>query len=116
MNKPITPRVHGLIDYAACALMLAAPHLLKLSPKARTASYVLAGSYLGVSTLTDYPVAVRRLIPFPVHGKIELSTVPVLLLLASLGHGARDRNYFLGLAGTVLGAYTLTDWQADPDA
>lgn len=116
MNKPLTPRVHGLIDYAACGLMVAAPHLLRLSPKARAASYALAGSYLGVSTLTDYPVAARRLIPFPVHGKIELATVPVLLLLASLGRGSHDRRYFLGLAGTVLGTYALTDWQADPDA
>lgn len=115
MNKPINPRVHGLIDYAACALMVAAPPLLHLGPRARTASYALAGSYLGVSALTDYPVALRRVIPFPLHGKIELSTVPVLLLLGTLHKGARERSYFLGLAATVLGAYALTDWQADPD-
>lgn len=113
--KPLTPRLHGFVDYAACGLMLAAPALLRLSPVARTASYALAGSYLGVSLLTDYPPALRRVIPFPVHGKIELTTLPLLLLLASELEG-RDRTYFLGLAGMVAGAYSLTDWKADPDA
>lgn len=113
--KPLSPRRHGFVDYAACGLMLAAPALLRLSPPARRASYALAGSYLGVSLLTDYPPALRRVIPFPVHGKIELATLPALLLLASETQG-RDRAYFLGLAGTVAGAYALTDWKADPDA
>lgn len=114
--KPIKPRAHGVIDYAACALMVAAPHLLDLHPTARKLSYALAGSYLSVSALTDYPPALRRLIPFPVHGRIELSTVPVLLLVAALQKDTRERAYFLGLAGTVAGVYSLTDWQADPDA
>lgn len=114
MNR-ISPRLHGAIDYAACALMVAAPHLLDLHPAARKLSYALAGSYLGVSALTYYPLALRRLIPFPVHGKIELSTLPVLLLAAALQQNTRDRAYFLGLAGTVAGVYRLTDWQANPD-
>ena len=113
--KPLTPRLHGFVDYAACGLMAAAPALLKLSPQARTASYALAGSYLGVSALTDYPPALSRMIPFPLHGKIELGTLPVLLLLGARMEG-RDRAYFLGLAGMVAGAYALTDWTADPDA
>lgn len=113
--KPLTPRLHGFVDYAACGLMLAAPRLLRLSPQARRASYALAGSYLGVSLLTDYPPALRRMIPFPVHGRIELATLPALLLLASETQG-RNRIYFLALAGMVAGAYALTDWKADPDA
>ncbi|WP_019586339.1 hypothetical protein [Deinococcus apachensis] len=114
--KPITPRAHGGLDYASCAAMLAAPSLLNLSPGARTLSYLFAGSYLMVSALTDYPLAIRRMIPFPLHGKIELATVPALLLVAALQKETRDRAYFLGLAGTVAGAYTLTDWEANPDA
>ncbi|GMA16138.1 hypothetical protein E5F05_08695 [Deinococcus metallilatus] len=114
--KPITPRVHGVIDYAACAAMLAAPALLHLKGGARTTSAVFAASYLGVSALTDYPLGLRHLIPFPVHGKIELASVPALLLVAALQKGARKRVYFLALAGTVLTVYSLTDWQADPEA
>ncbi|GAA5512740.1 hypothetical protein Dcar01_01462 [Deinococcus carri] len=114
--KPIHPRIHGVIDYAACAAMLAAPSLLHLKGSARTASYVFAASYLGVSALTDYPLSLRRLIPFPVHGQIELASVPTLLLVAALQKGTRERAYFAALAGTVLTVYSLTDWQANPDS
>ncbi|EYB68461.1 hypothetical protein DEIPH_ctg023orf0056 [Deinococcus phoenicis] len=114
--KLVTPRVHGFIDYVACAAMLAAPSLLNLKGGARTASSLFVASYLGVSALTDYPPALRRLIPFPVHGRVELASVPALLLVAACQKGTRERAYFLGLAGTVLTVYTLTDWQADPDA
>lgn len=113
--KPLTPTRHGLVDYAACALMLAAPRLLKFSPETQAVSTGLAVSYLGVTAFTDFPPAVRRVLPFPLHGKIELSTIPVLLGLAAWRHDADERLYFLGLAGMVAGAYALTDWQANPD-
>lgn len=116
--KPINPRMHGAVDYLACLAMLAAPRLLKLPPPARTASTLFAGSYLIVSGLTDYPLGLRRTIPFPVHGQIELASAPALLVLPAL-MGAlkepRERAYFAGLLGMVLGAYLLTDWDADPD-
>ena len=99
--KPIKPRVHGVIDYGACAAMLAAPSLLGLSGSARTLSYLFAGSYLAVSAFTDYPVAIQRVIPFPLHGTIELGTVPALLLVAALQIDTRARASYLGLAGTV---------------
>lgn len=115
----ISPRLHGVIDYAACAGMLTLPGLLRLSPAARTASTTFALSYLGLSTLTDYPLAVRRLIPFPVHGRVELGSTPALLLLPALLGGlktTREKVYFLALVGTVLTVYRLTNWQEAPDA
>ena len=65
----------------------------------------------GLSTL-------NRVIPFPVHGRVELASVPALLLVpATMGalKGDREQGYFIGLAGTVLSVYTLTDWKADPN-
>jgi hypothetical protein len=116
--KPLTPRRHGIVDYAACALMLAAPPLLGLSLAARRTSTLFAGSYLVVTALTDFPLGLRRVIPFPVHGKIELASAPALLALpALLGglSGTKEKAYFAGLVATVLTAYSLTEWDADPD-
>jgi hypothetical protein len=116
--KPLTPRRHGIVDYASCALMLAAPSLLGLNPAARRTSALFAGSYLLVTALTDFPLGVRRMIPFPVHGKIELASAPALLALpALLGglSGTREKAYFAGLVATVLTAYSLTEWDANPD-
>jgi len=93
--------------------------LFGLRPEARTASFAFAGTYLLVSALTDYPLALKRVIPFPVHGRIELVSTPALLLVPSLMgalKGGKERAYFIGLAATVLSVYTLTDWKADPRA
>ena len=113
--KPVSPRLHGVVDYTACAAMLLAPGLLKLGPEARRASQLFATAYLFISVLTDYPPSLRRVIPFPLHGHIELASTPALLAVA-LSRQGRERLYFLGLAGVVLSTYTLTDWQADPNS
>ncbi|MFC4424958.1 hypothetical protein [Deinococcus navajonensis] len=117
-RRGLTPRAHGLVDYVACAAMLALPGALKLSPQARLASQAFALSYLGVSALTDYPYSLKRALPFPWHGRIELLTVPVLALTPTLlGLKAeQDHRYFEGLTLMVLSAYLATDWKADPNA
>lgn len=118
MSKPITPRTHGLIDYGSVALMLAAPSLLRLTGSARTLSYAFAGSYLLLSAFTDDPLGLKRAVPFPTHGKLELASAPALLALPWLTGALKDpkaRAYFLALLGTVAAVYTLTDWDADPD-
>ncbi|MFC4638357.1 hypothetical protein [Deinococcus hohokamensis] len=116
-RRGLTPRMHGVVDYAACAAMLVLPGRLGLSPTARLASQAFAVSYLGVAALTDYPYSLKRALPFPWHGRLELMTVPVLALtptLLSLGE-RRDQRYFQGLTLMVLGAYLATDWRADPN-
>lgn len=115
--KMISPRLHGVVDYAACGAMLALPGALGLSVPARLASGAFALGYLGLSALTDYPYAVKRIVPFPLHGRAELLSAPLLLLTPALlgeGAGARERGYFQALMVMVLGAYLSTDWQAPP--
>lgn len=116
--KPISPRLHGYVDYAAVGLMLAAPSLLGLKGPARTLSYLFAGTYLGVSVFTDMPLGLKKVIPFPTHGAIELGSGPALLALPMLTGAFKtgtERAYFLSLLGTVLAAYTLTDWQGNTE-
>lgn len=118
ISRGVTPRVHGAVDYAACAAMLLLPGRLGLSAPAKKASQAFALSYLGITLLTDFPPAVKRLIPFPVHGQIELLSAPLLLLTPKLLHqqaGKSEHSYFQGLTLLVLTAYLSTDWHANPD-
>src|SRR5881398_1188453 len=64
MRKPITPFTHGLIDYTTATMVAAAPKLMRLDRRASAACYALAGGYTMLSMLTDYPLAVKRAIPF----------------------------------------------------
>ncbi len=53
MQKPISPRIHGMIDYTTSAAVAAAPAMLEM-PKAATALFeTLAATYTGISAFTD---------------------------------------------------------------
>ena len=118
MSRPITPRRHGAIDYGFLVVGLTVPTLLGLNGTARVLFAALA---LGQSTLnafTNHSLAVKRLIPFRIHGRIELSSVPVYFLLPFLVDavdGARALVFYLVTGATLLTVFFLTDWSAtDP--
>lgn len=117
-KKPISPNAHGALDYSSVGLMLAAPRLLGLKGRASTLSLFFGLTYAVVSALTDYKLALKRVIPFRVHGLIEISSVPMILalpLMLGAWKQAKARNFFLALAATVVTVYSLTDWDADTD-
>ena len=114
MRKPITPRLHGILDYATIAATLVAPRVLGFPKAAEQLSYGLASSYLGVSLLTDYPLAARRVIPFPAHGATEGvigAALPVLPRTLGFADHRTARNFFLGLTALTAVVAALTDWR-----
>lgn len=117
-RRGLTPRAHGAVDSVACGAIFFLPGVLKLPHRTRRASQAAALGYLGISVLTDYPLGLRRRVPFQVHGRTELLSVPLLTAVPRLFGDAspRERTYWLALALTVTAAYVATDWNADPDA
>jgi hypothetical protein len=118
--KVLSPRVHGMLDYATVALFALAPTLFDFSGPYATACYVLAGGYLLITLLTDFPMGVARVIPFPMHGGLELVSGLALLAVPFL-FGFHDdnheaRNFFMGMGILFLGSWLLTDWRADTHA
>lgn len=114
MNKPITPRTHGILDYATVAATLAAPSLLGFPPSAARASYALAGGYGALSALTDYPLSVRRTVPFRAHGLAEGLVglaLPALPRMLGFARHRPARNFFLGLTALTAVVAALTDWE-----
>jgi len=113
MRKPITPLAHGIMDYATVATVAAAPKLMKFPASAAIACYALAAGYAGLSMLTDYPLAVKRVIPFKGHGIAEAAIgalLPALPFVLGVGGNSRARNFFLGLTGLTAVTAALTDW------
>ena len=113
MKKPISPRMHGVLDYSTLLTTAATARLLNFSrPAARTALGWAAG-YGALSALTDYPLAVRRTVPFRTHGMVD-ATLGLMLPMAPWLFGfARDRkarNFFFGLTALTLLVTALTDW------
>ncbi len=113
MRKLITPRVHGMLDYATMLATAVAPRVLHFPRSARQAAYVMAGSYSGLSALTDYPLALRRVVPFRTHGWVDRAmglAIPALPWVLGFSRHRRARNFFLGLTGVTMAVTALTDW------
>ena len=113
MTKPISPRLHGALDYATVGLTAAAPALLGLSGAAARTCRALAGGYLGLALLTDYPLSARRVVPFPTHGALEAGLGLALPFLPRLLGFRRDRaatTLFHALTGATAAVAALTDW------
>lgn len=113
--KVLNARVHGYIDFAVVALFLLAPSVFGFGGTAQIVSYVVAAVHLGLTLLTAYPFGLLKLVPFPVHGVIELIVIPSLVALPwVLGFSdvPAARNFFLAAAGLVALVVALTNYKA----
>lgn len=116
MNQKIFgSKEHCSIDYGFAATLLLAPRLLKLEGTARTLCYVF-GSAAGVLTaLTDQPFALKRLVPFRVHGQVDTPFVPTLLVLPWMTGALKQKKarlFFFSFFAAVLTNYLLTNYNA----
>ena len=118
MKKPISPKVHGAIDYTTTLATAAAPHLLDSSDAARHLARGLAGGYGALSATTDYELGAKRVVPFKGHGMAEAAlglVLPAMPWLLGFAKDKNARNYFLGLTAMTFAVAALTDWDAKPD-
>jgi hypothetical protein len=118
MRKPISPILHGLLDYATMAAVYLAPRLLPMPRRARRAARRLATGYTAMSALTEYPLAVRPTLPWRTHGQVDRvlgALLPVLPFMLGFGRDRSARNLFLGLAVVTVAVTMLTDWDRTPN-
>lgn len=81
MNKqPISPKAHALIDYSFAAALLILPYALNMNKENRAMFRKFAISTILYVGITDQPVSVKRLIPFPWHGVVDKGSLVYLLL------------------------------------
>ena len=112
MNRPISPTVHGVIDYLSSAAFAAAPSLFGFRDGTATRlARSLGASYTGMSLATAYPLGALKKIPFPAHVATDamlglgFAAAPWLLGFA---HDRRARNFFLGMAAVSAVVVSLT--------
>jgi hypothetical protein len=116
MKKPISPLAHGAIDYTTTAAVAAAPYAFEFPVPARRLFGALAGTYTAVSALTDYPLSLKRAIPFKMHGASELAiaaALPAMPWLLGFEKHRAARNLCFGLTALTLVVAALTDWSAE---
>lgn len=115
MRKPISPRIHGMLDYSTAAAVAAAPHVLEMPTAASRLFESLAGGYTALSSVTDYPLSVKRLVPFKGHGAAELAiglALPAMPWLLGFADNRAARNLCFGITALTFAVAALTDWDA----
>ena len=111
--KFVTPKIHGIIDYLFVIFLLASPTIFAMEPKPTKLAYALAVIYLLLNVTTKYSLGIVKLIPFGVHGLIEL-VLGVALIIIAFGYfrtnvAATQFYTWFGSAVLVLWLFTTYD-------
>jgi hypothetical protein len=113
--KFLSPKIHGFLDYAVILVLFIAPTLLDFPQEAAMVSYILGAAYVILSLTTAYPLSLAKLIPFTVHGTIELVLSPFLVAMPWLA-GFREhdmaRNFFIVAGVALFFVWLTTDYKA----
>ena len=115
MRKPISPTMHGVLDYSTVAAVATLPRMLNVPPNARRLFDSLAAGYTGISAMTSYPLGVKPLIPFKAHGASEIAIgalLPAMPWLLGFSENRAARNLCFALTAITAVVAVLTDWNA----
>ena len=118
MKQPISPSMHGVLDYATSAAVALAPRVWPMPDNARRLFDTLAVGYTGLSGVTDYPLSAKRVVPFKAHGAAEAAigvALPAMPYLLGFADDKAARNVCFGLAALTFIVASLTDWNS-PEA
>jgi hypothetical protein len=77
---PVSVFIHGVVEYAAAVLFIAAPFLFNFDSEAATALSIVVGVVVLVITASsDIPTALAHTIPVPIHAVLDLVTAGFLI-------------------------------------
>jgi hypothetical protein len=106
---PISPTLHGTLDYVLGAVLVLAPFVLGFESDTATTVSVVAGiAELIVAMTTDWSRGIVKLIPPAVHGMIDAVFVLALILVPFVfGFSGDDDTataffVILGVGGVLL--------------
>ena len=112
-SKPISPAMHGILDYVVGSVLIAAPRLLKQEDEAVKNYQKVGKGILAVNALTDAPSGIRKTIPLKAH---QANDAMVLAGLATsvFSQRIREDKKILGFHVAILAIlatqYLLTDY------
>ncbi len=119
MPKVITPRGHGVIDYAmAGAFLIGAWRMWESEKRAAVASLVTGGLLLTEALLTDYPLGVKPMLSFEVHGQIDHAFMPVALAIPqTFAFKSKGAMWFFRINAIAAGlVVSMTNFNANASA
>ncbi|MEO9885261.1 MAG: hypothetical protein ABJR05_08370 [Balneola sp.] len=110
----LSSKLHGIIDYVVVIFLLASPSLFGLPEFAACCTYILAGIHFTLTILTDFELGLIKVIPFKVHGMVEL-IVSLALIGFAFYVGGREgdlaRNFYIGFGIAVFLTWLISEYK-----
>lgn len=112
----LSATTHGIIDYLFVILLALSPTIFHMEGNLSTFTYALAGVHLLLTILTDFKPGLIKLIPFRVHGLIEII---VALALAGVAFYFYEQGstlgfyYYMAIAAVILLVFSLTNFKGN---
>lgn len=116
--KIISAKAHGIIDYLFILFVFASPTLFKMEGALCTITYGLAVIHLFVTAMTDFELGLVKLIPFRIHGLLEVVVSFILAILAIWFYNNGYESgfyYYMTLAVIVMIVFLMTDFKTVPN-
>jgi hypothetical protein len=114
----LNARLHGFLDLVTVAVFLLAPFFFGLGGYVAAVAWGLAVVHLLMTLFTRFPLGLVKVIPFPIHGVVELVVGVVLVLamprLLGAGLGSPARTFFIGAGVAILVVWVLTRYRESP--
>jgi hypothetical protein len=113
--KILSPRAHGYIDFLVVIGFVGGPAVFELEGLPVKIAHCLALVHLLLTSLTNFPMGLIKLIPFPLHGLLEFAVAIVLFALPWVAGFSGDesaRYFYVGAGACVLLAFLITDYTA----
>ena len=111
--KIISSKVHGILDYITVIFLALSPTLFHMEGNLKNFMYGLAIVHLLLTILTRFEFGIIKLIPFKVHGLIEL-VVAVALAAAAFWFYHNNNTlgfyFYIWLAIVISIVFLLTDF------
>jgi len=110
--KIIDSKIHGILDYVVVVFLLLSPTIFPLSGFVSTFTYVLGFVHLTLTLITNFPMGVLRVLPFKIHGLIEMVVSFALVAFCFVFNleGA-DFYFYIAFGAAVFITWTLTKYE-----
>src|SRR5258708_39953092 len=110
--KIINSSLHAILDYIGVLLLVCAPLIFGFSQVISLFNFSLGGIHLILTVLTDFRGGLVKIIPFRIHGVVELSVSFALFLFTLFFPFQFDAEFYFYLffSFLVFIIWLLTDY------
>ena len=80
--KKLSPRTHGVLDYITVLFLLISPQIFGMQGTAASFTIALGIVHLVLTSFTNFPMGIFKIVPFKWHGIIEIIVAITLIGVA----------------------------------